>query len=118
MQETKAQLTEELDGVCREYCLEVWIEGLNVLGAPADSEWRKIKNIYYPKDLREAFEATLEEAAPTLTIPPKPFFCLPRPLKGLARLVTKVARWKWPRVRRLAKVDLARGQRQRQGSRF
>ena len=89
-----------------------------MLGAPADSEWRKIKNIYYPKDLREAFEATLEEAAPTLTIPPKPFFCLPRPLKGLARLVTKVARWKWPRVRRLAKVDLARGQRQRQGSRF
>ena len=41
--------------------------------------------------------------------PPKPLFLLLRPPKGQARLVTKVWRWKWRRVRRLVRVEL--GQR-------
>ena len=36
LQETKARLTEELARVCREYCLKVWTEALNVAGAPVD----------------------------------------------------------------------------------
>ena len=51
VQETEARLIDELVGVCRDYCLEVWIEALNVAGALANLEWRKIKNIYYPDDL-------------------------------------------------------------------
>ena len=35
---------------------------------------------------------------------PKPLFPRMKPLKGLARLVTKVRGWKWPRARRLARV--------------
>ena len=54
VQETKARLTDKLDGICRDYYLEVWTEALNVAGAPVDSGWSKAENIYYPKDLREA----------------------------------------------------------------
>ena len=38
-------------------------------------------------------------------LPPRPFFPLPRPVKNLVRLVTKVVGWRWPRVRRLAKAE-------------
>ena len=72
MQEIEAHLTDELVGVCRDYCLEVWIEALNLAGAPATSEWRKVENVYYPEDLREAPEAASglrTDAAPTTTAP-------------------------------------------------
>ena len=38
MQEIEARLTDELARVCRDYCLEVWTEALNVAGASASSE--------------------------------------------------------------------------------
>ena len=72
MQEIEAHLTDELVGVCRDYCLEVWIEALNLAGAPATSEWRKVENVYYPGDLREAPEAASglrTDVAPTTTAP-------------------------------------------------
>jgi len=37
VQETEARLTEELAGVCREYCLKVWSKALNVVGALMDT---------------------------------------------------------------------------------
>ena len=37
VQETEAQLTEELAGVCKEYCLKVWSKALNVVGAFVDT---------------------------------------------------------------------------------
>ena len=46
--------------------------------APTDLEWRKTENIYYSKDLRKAFKAALEEAAPALTR--LSYLPLPRPL--------------------------------------
>ena len=35
MQETEAHLNDELAGVCRDYCLEVWTETLNLAEVPA-----------------------------------------------------------------------------------
>lgn len=72
MQETEARMIKELAAVCKEYCLKVWIEALNAVGALVDSEWRKIENIFYPEDLREAPEAAPEEAALALTATEQP----------------------------------------------
>ena len=74
VQETKAHLTKELAGVCREYCLEVWTEALNVAETPADSKWRKAENVFYPEDLRDVLEAAPEVAtlAPTAAEQPPP----------------------------------------------
>ena len=38
MQEIKACLTEELAGVCRDYCQEVWTIALNLAGVPTALE--------------------------------------------------------------------------------
>ena len=54
VQETNARLTEELAGVCREYCQKVWVEALNLAGVLAASNWRRAENIYYHENLREA----------------------------------------------------------------
>ena len=59
VQETKARLTEELAGVCREYCQKVWVKGLNLAGVLATLDLRRDENIYYPKDLREVPAAPL-----------------------------------------------------------
>ena len=32
----------------------MWTEALNEADVPANSEWRKAENAYYPKDLQEA----------------------------------------------------------------
>ena len=66
MQETEARLTKKLVGVYRKYYLKVWTEALNVAGALVDSKWRKAKNVYYLKDLREVPEPAPEEAIPAL----------------------------------------------------
>ena len=49
VQETEAQLTEELARVCKEYCLEVWTEALNVAGALMDSNGGKSKTSTIPR---------------------------------------------------------------------
>ena len=60
MKEIEACLTDELDGVYRDYCLEVWTEVLNLTRVPAASKWRRAENVYYPQDLQEAPEAPLD----------------------------------------------------------
>ena len=74
MQEIEARLIEELAGVCREYCLEVRTEALNVGGASTNLKWRKVENAFYLEDHREVPEAALEEAtlAPTVAEQPPP----------------------------------------------
>ena len=70
MKEIEACLTDELDGVYRDYCLEVWTEVLNLTRVPAASKWRRAENVYYPQDLREAPEAPLDperDVAPATT---------------------------------------------------
>ena len=72
VQEIEAWLSKELAAVCKEYCLEVWTEGLNVAGAPVDSKWRKAESIYYPENLREIPKAAPEEAVPAFTAAEQP----------------------------------------------
>ena len=67
VQETEARLIKESARVCREYCPEVWIEALNVVGALANSKWRKSENFYFPENLREVVEAAPKEAVLALT---------------------------------------------------
>ena len=49
--ETETQLAEEVVGVCREYCAEVWVELLNRVWVPTNSEIRRAENIYFPEDI-------------------------------------------------------------------
>ena len=59
--ETETQLAEEVVGVCRDYCTEVWVEALNRAEVLADFELRSAGSIFFPKDIREA---------PTMLPPP------------------------------------------------
>ena len=51
--DTETRLAEEVAGVCKDYCTEVWTKALNRAGVPADSELRSARNIFFPKDIRE-----------------------------------------------------------------
>ena len=33
--------------VCRNYCKEVWLEALNLVGVTTTSMWREARNVYY-----------------------------------------------------------------------
>ena len=50
---TEARLVEEVAGMCRDYCVETWTEALNQVGVPADSELRRVENIFLSEDIRE-----------------------------------------------------------------
>ena len=49
--DTETQLAEELAGVCRDYCVEVWAEALNRAGVPATSKLRSVENIFFPENI-------------------------------------------------------------------
>ena len=51
--ETETRLAEEMAGVCRDYCVEIWVEALNWAGVPVDSELRRAENIFFLEDIRE-----------------------------------------------------------------
>ena len=53
MQKIEVYLADELAEVCRDYCKEVWMEALNLVGAPVTLEQRQAGNVYYPSDIRE-----------------------------------------------------------------
>ena len=53
VQETKVQLVDELAEVCKDYCKEVWLEALNLVGFFTTSEWREVRKLYYPYDICE-----------------------------------------------------------------
>ena len=42
--------------LAKEYCTEVWVELLNQVGVPADSELRRAENIYISEDIWEVPE--------------------------------------------------------------
>ena len=98
-------------GVCREYCLEVWTETLNVAGAPTDSKWRKVKNLFYLEDLRDVLEAALEEATLTLTMveQPPPSQAVPLPseaTKEPGKASDQGRGWRRSKVRKLTRAGL------------
>ena len=67
--EIKTRLAEEVVGVCRDYCAETWAEALNRVRVPVDFELRRIKNVFFLKDIQEI---------PT-TLPPSVVDPLPPP---------------------------------------
>ena len=66
--ETEAMLTVEVTVVCREYCAETYNQALDRAGIPADSDLRRVDQVYYPEDLRENITALPPPAA--LPLPP------------------------------------------------
>jgi len=51
--EMETQLSEEVAGVFRDYCVETWAEALNQARVLADSELRRVENIFFLEDIRE-----------------------------------------------------------------
>ena len=51
--DTGARLTEEVAVVCRDYVTESWGVAMDRAAVPADSDLRRIENIFFPKDIRE-----------------------------------------------------------------
>ena len=50
---TEARLPEKVVAVCRDYITVSWGVALDRAAVPADSDLRKIENIFFPKDIRE-----------------------------------------------------------------
>ena len=61
--EMKARLIAEVTVVCREYCVETYNQALDQARIPADSDLRRVDQVYYPEDLRENTTAPLPPAA-------------------------------------------------------
>ena len=51
VKDIKARLTEEVAVVCRDYYIESWGVAMDRVGVPADSELRRIENIFFPEDV-------------------------------------------------------------------
>ena len=51
--DTEARLTEEVATVCRDYITMSWGVALDRAAVPADSDLKKIENIFFPEDIRE-----------------------------------------------------------------
>ena len=52
--ETEARLTAEVTAVCREYCTETYNQALDRAGILADSDLRRMDQVYCPEDLRDS----------------------------------------------------------------
>ena len=64
VEDTENRLAEEVVGVCRKYCAETWIEVLNSVGVPTDSELRKVEKIFFPEHIRKILVDLLSTALP------------------------------------------------------
>jgi len=53
MADTEARLIEEVAVVCRNYVTKSWGVAMDRAAVPADSNLRKIENIFFPEDIRE-----------------------------------------------------------------
>ena len=65
----ETRLTAEVTAVCREYCVETYNQALDRAGIPADSDLRRVDQVYYPEDLRENTTALPPPTA--LSLPPR-----------------------------------------------
>ena len=66
--ETEAMLTAEVTVVCREYCAETYNQALDRAGIPADSNLRRVDQVYYPEDFKE--NTTAPPPSVALPLPP------------------------------------------------
>ena len=76
--EIETRLAEEVAGVCRDYCTEVWAEALNRARVPIDSELRRTKNTYFLEDIREV-PAMLPPSVVDPIPPPKQLYTIQAP---------------------------------------
>ena len=53
VRDTEARLTEKVAVVCRDYVTESWGVALDQAAVPADSDLRRIENIFFLKDIEE-----------------------------------------------------------------
>ena len=66
VKDTEVRLAEEVATVCREYITLSWGVALDQAAIPADSDLRKIENIFFPEDVREIPDKVApEEPLPT-----------------------------------------------------
>ena len=79
--ETEARLIAEVIMVCREYCAETYDQALDRAGIPADSDLRRVNQVYYPEDLRENTTAPPPPAALPIP-PPEQSLTIQEPSKG------------------------------------
>ena len=49
----EARLSEEVAGVCRDYCTESWGVAMDRARVFTDSKLRRAENIFFPEDIRE-----------------------------------------------------------------
>ena len=61
VRDTEARLTEKVATVCREYITMSWGVALDRASVPANSDLKKVENIFFPEDIREI---PLEESLP------------------------------------------------------
>ena len=66
--ETEARLTVEVTVVCRKYYAETYNQALDQAGIPADSDLRRVDQVYYPEDLRK--NTTAHSPPTALPLPP------------------------------------------------
>ena len=65
--EMEQRLAEEVAEVCKDYYTVTWMEALNSAGVSADSELRKVENVYFPKHIREV---PADPSSTALPLPP------------------------------------------------
>ena len=69
--DTETRQVEEVVEACRDYCTESWAVSLNRAGVPADSELRRVENIFFLEDIREILHTVPPpEQLPTTLAPP------------------------------------------------
>ena len=57
VRDTEVRLTEEVAAVCRDYITMSWGVALDRAAVPADSDLRKVENIFFLEDIREIPDA-------------------------------------------------------------
>ena len=71
--DTEARQIKEVAGVCRDYVTESWGVAMDGAAVPADSDLRRIENIFFPEDIRDGPGSDRPEEPPSaLTDAPDP----------------------------------------------
>ena len=66
VRDTEVRLTEEVAIICRDYITMSWGVALDRAAVPADSDLRKVENIFFPEDILEIPDSVPpEEPLPT-----------------------------------------------------
>lgn len=67
VKDTEVRLTEEVAVVCMDYVAESWGVAMDRAAVPADSDLRRIENIFFPEDICE-----IPSSDPSVDLPSAP----------------------------------------------